>query len=53
MIRLPTIALSKPPTAPGGGVISVKTRNERPPKPSQNTTPRISASQDSPTKVAA
>ena len=34
MIRLPMIGLSRPPAAPGGGVISVKTASERPLKPS-------------------
>ena len=29
-IRLPTMALSRPPAAPGGGVISVKTASESP-----------------------
>ena len=41
MIRLPTMALSRPPAEPGGGVISVKTRSERPLKPSQSRAPRI------------
>src|SRR5581483_6391098 len=52
-IRLPKIGLSSPPAAPGGGVISVKTRSDNPLKPSQNSTPRISTSQPSPMKVAA
>ena len=34
MIRLPMMALSRPPAAPGGGVFSVKTASERPPMPS-------------------
>ena len=53
MIRLPMIGLSRPPAAPGGGVISVKTLSDRPLKPSQSRMPRISASQPRPTRVAA
>src|ERR1700722_4995034 len=52
-IRLPTIGLSRPPAAPGGGVISVKTATDRPLKPFHNSAPRISTSQPSPTAVAA
>ena len=33
MIRLPTMALSRPPAAPGGGVISVNTASDSPPTP--------------------
>ena len=47
------IALSRPPVEPGGGVISVKTASERPPKPFHSSTPRISTSQPSPNAVAA
>ena len=32
-MRLPTIGLSSPPAAPGGGVISVKTASESPENP--------------------
>ncbi len=53
MIRLPMIGLSRPPSAPGGGVISVKTVSDRPLKPSHSSTPRISTSQPSPKAVAA
>ena len=53
MIRLPTIGLSRPPAAPGGGVISVKTASDRPPRPFQSSTPRISTSQPRPNAVAA
>ena len=47
-IRLPTIGLSRPPAAPGGGVISVKTASDSPLKPSHSSAPRISTSQPSP-----
>src|SRR4029077_14514126 len=50
--RLPMIGLSKPPSAPGGGVISVKTLSDRPLKPSYSSTPRISTSQPRPKSVA-
>ena len=52
-IRLPMIGLSRPPSAPGGGVISVNTFSDRPPTPSHSSTPRISTSQPSPNAVAA
>ena len=52
MIRLPTIGLSKPPAAPGGGVISVNTASDRPLKPSHNSTARINTSQERPKAVA-
>src|SRR5690348_5323565 len=51
--RLPTIGLSRPPAAPGGGVISVKTASDRPPTPSHSRTPRMSTSQVRPNTVAA
>ena len=51
-IRLPMIGLSRPPAAPGGGVISVKTRSESPLKPSQSSTPSTSTSQPRPKTVA-
>ena len=38
MIKLPAIALSRPPALPGGGVIWVKTASESPAKPFQNST---------------
>ena len=47
------IGLSNPPADPGGGVISVKTRSDRPLKPSHSSTPRIITSQPSPNSVAA
>ena len=47
------MALSRPPEAPGGGVISVNTRSERPLKPSHSSVPRISTSQPRPNAVAA
>ena len=34
IIRLPMIGLSRPPAAPGGGVISVNTASESPLMPS-------------------
>ena len=52
MIRLPTMALSRPPSAPGGGVISVKTASDSPLNPSHSSTPRITTSQPSPSSVA-
>src|SRR6058998_1081339 len=47
------MGLSRPPAAPGGGVISVNTWSERPLKPSQTRTPRMSTSQPRPNSVAA
>ncbi len=52
MTRLPTIGLSRPPAEPGGGVISVNTASDSPLKPFQNSTARISTSQDRPNAVA-
>ena len=52
-IRLPMMALSRPPAEPGGGVISVNTASESPLKPSYSSTPRISTSQPRPNAVAA
>ena len=52
MMRLPTIGLSRPPSAPGGGVISVKTASESPENPCQTSSPRIATSQPSPSSVA-
>src|SRR5262245_36565020 len=52
-IRLPTMGLSSPPSAPGGGVISVKTASESPLNPSHKSTARITISQPSPSSVAA
>src|SRR6202008_582517 len=51
-IRLPTMGFSKPPAAPGGGVISVNTRSDRPLNPSHSNVPRIQASALNPTNVA-
>src|SRR3954454_19437935 len=53
MTRLPKIGLRRPPEEPGGGVIWVNTASERPPTPSQSSTPRMSTSHDSPNRVAA
>src|SRR3954462_6010679 len=52
-IRLPTIGFSRPPSAPGGGVISVKTASESPEKPCHSSSPRINTSQPRPNSVAA
>ena len=52
MIRLPKIALSRPPAEPGGGVICVNTASDRPPKPFHSNAPRISTSQPMPNSVA-
>ena len=52
-MRLPTMGLSSPPAAPGGGVISVKTASERPERPSHSSTARITTNQASPISVAA
>ena len=52
-IRLPTIEFNRPPATPGGAVILVKTSSDRPPKPFQNSEPRIRTSQLSPKAVAA
>src|SRR5262249_30399817 len=51
-IKLPTSGLSRPPSLPGGGVISVNTRSDSPANPCHSNAPRISASQPSPIKVA-
>src|SRR5579884_4187627 len=53
MIRLPTMALSKPPFEPGGGVIWVKTASDRPPNPFHTKAARIKVSQPRPKIVAA
>ena len=53
MTMLPMIGLSRPPAEPGGGVISVNTASDRPLKPFQNSTARISTSQERPKAVAA
>src|SRR3954469_15587434 len=53
MIRLPTMALRRPPVAPGGGVISVNTCGESAPTPSQSRAPRMSPSQPRPSAAAA
>ena len=53
MIRLPMIGLSRPPSEPGGGVISVKTASESPESPCHSSSQRISTSQPSPNNVAA
>ena len=52
MTRLPMIGFNRPPDAPGGGVISVKTRSDSPLKPSHSRTARISTSQARPKIVA-
>ena len=52
MIRLPTMAFSRPPAAPGGGVFSVKTESESPPMPLYSRMPRIRTSQPRPKAVA-
>src|SRR5215831_2296717 len=51
--RLPTMAFKRPPAEPGGGVFSVKTASDSPPKPSYSSTNRISTSQPRPNRVAA
>src|SRR5690349_6309021 len=53
MIRLPTMAFKRPPSAPGGGVISENTLSDSPLNPCHSRTPRISTSQPSPIAVAA
>src|SRR5215813_9365250 len=53
MIRLPAMAFNRPPAEPGGGVISVNTYSDSPPKPSYSSTDRISTSQPRPNRVAA
>ena len=52
MIRLPTMALRRPPELPGGGVIWVNTASERPENPCQNRTTRIMNSPVSPMAAA-
>src|SRR3974390_2485927 len=39
MIRLPTIGLSRPPSDPGGGVVSVNTFKHKPPRPREQRRP--------------
>src|ERR1044072_3084659 len=51
--RLPMIGLSRPPACPGGGVISVNTASDSPPKPFPNRTPRIPTGQRRPSRLAA
>ena len=53
MIRLPTMALSRPPEEPGGGVICVNTASDRPPKPCTKASTRIRTSQLRPKIVEA
>ena len=55
-VRLPVLIApvgGLPSFEPGGGVISVNTRSDRPLKPSHSSTARISTSQPSPNAVAA
>ncbi len=52
-MRLPTIGLSRPPAAPGGGVICVNTASDSPLKPCHNSAARIKTSQPRPKSVAA
>ena len=53
MMRLPTMALSRPPELPGGGVISVNTPSESPEKPWYTSVPRMIARIPTPSTVAA
>src|SRR6266704_4261693 len=51
-IRLPTMALSNPPSPPGGGVISVNSRNDRPARPRSRVVQSIHTSQNRPKPMA-
>ena len=53
MMRLPTMALRRPPVEPGGGVICVKTDSDSPPKPCKNRSKRMMTSQLRPNRVEA
>jgi ABC-type dipeptide/oligopeptide/nickel transport system ATPase subunit len=53
VFQKPTMGLSSPPSAPGGGVISVKTASESPLNPSHKSTTRMTISQPTPSSVAA
>ena len=52
IIRLPTMALRKPPSLPGAGLSWVKTAIESPPKPLKTRVPKMMASIVRPTTVA-
>jgi hypothetical protein len=52
-IRLPTMALARPPALPGGGVISVKMASDRPPTPFQRSVAKTITSHAAPKAVAA
>ena len=49
---LPKMALSRPPSLPGGGVISVNTAPDRPPMPFHSRLARISRSAPRPSAAA-
>jgi hypothetical protein len=53
IIRLPKIALRRPPISPGGGVDSVKMARSIPENPSYSSVPRMTASHPRPNRVAA
>ncbi len=52
MTRLPAIGLSRPPLAPGGGVIWVKTARLSPLKPFHSRSARMNTSHNRPKTVA-
>src|SRR5260221_8515839 len=51
MIKLPAIALERPPLAPGGGVIVRKSAGPRALKPASNKVNRIQPNQNSPINI--
>jgi len=52
MIRLPTMALARPPSLPGGGVVCRNRLGRIASRPLTSRVPRIAASQNSPITVA-
>ena len=52
IITLPTMALSRPPVLPGGGVIWVNMAMPMPPRPFWNRVNRIQTSQNRPKAMA-
>src|SRR5690554_1428335 len=53
IITLPTIALSKPPSAPGGGVLCVSSVNDRAEPPLTKSVSMIQLSQNKPKMTVA
>ena len=45
-MRLPTMALARPPALPGGGVLAVNTSSDRPENPFHSSVARMTTSHD-------